>query len=336
MMDTLGFAICALIIFFSGKQLSYYGNEIAEKTGLGKAWIGLILMATVTSLPELMVGISAAAIVKSPDLAVGDILGSCTFNLAILAVLDIFVPKRQHLFFVASAPRHILSAALGLILIMLAGIGIFLPIRFELLPGLGVVSIMFIMLYMAAIRLIYKFDLIRKSSDVASAVVNENKLSLNILLLRYAGYAAIVIGAAVFIPQFADNIARKTGLGNSFVGTFLVAASTSLPEIAVSIAAVRMGSIDLALGNLLGSNIFNMLILAIDDAFYRSGVLLYDASDIHLVSVFTAVIMSGIAIAGFTYQAPQKKFLMALDAILMLMVYFASLIILFLLTRSPS
>src|SRR5687767_7432549 len=80
MNNGLGFLVCAAIIFLAGRKLSFYGERIAEKTGLGKAWIGLILMASVTSMPELMVGISSTAIVGSADLAVGDILGSCIFN----------------------------------------------------------------------------------------------------------------------------------------------------------------------------------------------------------------------------------------------------------------
>ena len=123
MIDIIGFMVCAGIIFFAGKKLSWYGDKIAEKTGWGKAWVGLILLATVTSLPELLVGVSSSAIVQSADLAVGDILGSCTFNLAILAVLDIFVPRRQHLFYLAST-RHVLTASLGLILIALIGVSL--------------------------------------------------------------------------------------------------------------------------------------------------------------------------------------------------------------------
>ncbi len=333
MTDILGFAACAVVIFFAGKKLSYYGDQIAEKSGLGKAWVGLILMATVTSLPELMVGVSSSAIVQSADLAVGDIIGSCTFNLTILAVLDIFVPKRQHLFFVASAPRHTLSAALGLILTSIAGIGLFLPTDIVILPGLGIISLMFIVLYLFSIRIIYTFDRIRRSMETAEPEHPLEGLTLQQLLLRYTGFASIVIVAALFIPYLANGIAESSGLGTSFIGTMLVAASTSLPEIAVSIAAVRIGSIDLALGNLLGSNIFNMLILALDDAFYTKGILLKDASDIHLISVFAALVMYGIAIAGFTIQAPKKKFVMAIDAVLMLIVYILSMGLLFVLSR---
>jgi len=170
-------------------------------------------------------------------------------------------------------------------------------------------------------------------NGVYSEDTKKNIPSLRNLILYYSIFALITITAALFIPHFAEQIATKTGLGNSFVGTVFVAGSTSLPEIAVSIAAVRFGSIDLAIGNLLGSNIFNILILAIDDLFYTKGVLLKDASDIHLVSVFSCLVMSAIAIAGFTYRAPKKKFLMAVDAILILAFYFFNLILLYYLTR---
>lgn len=333
MINIFGFTLCAIIIFFAGKKLSIYGDKIAEKSGLGKAWIGLILMASVTSLPELIVGISSSSIVRSADLAVGDVIGSCAFNLTILAILDIFVPKHQHLFFVASGQRHILSAALGLVLLALAGFGLFLPLDYVVIPGLGIISMLFIIVYLASVRIIYQYDQIRKLTEPES-VESENvkSLTLRSLFLRYTGYALIVILAALFVPYFADKIATETGLGTSFVGTVLVAASTSLPEIAVSISAVRMGSVDLAIGNLLGSNIFNMLILALDDLFYTDGILLKDASDIHLISIFSAVVMAGIAIAGFTYQAPKKRFLMAIDAFLMLGVFILNMIILYMLS----
>jgi cation:H+ antiporter len=119
-----GFLICATIVFFAGKRLSLYGDLLAEATGFSKGWIGLILLASVTSLPELMVGISSAAIVQSADLAVGDILGSCVFNLAILARLDAFVKDRHPLTSVIST-SHVVNAGLGIILLSLVGLAIF-------------------------------------------------------------------------------------------------------------------------------------------------------------------------------------------------------------------
>ena len=93
MIDIGAFIAAGVVIFFAGRKLSYYGNRIADLTGMGKAWLGLILMAAITSLPELMVGISSSAILESADLAVGDVLGSCAFNLGVLALMDALVPK---------------------------------------------------------------------------------------------------------------------------------------------------------------------------------------------------------------------------------------------------
>ena len=329
MNNGLGFLVCAAIIFLAGRKLSFYGERIAEKTGLGKAWIGLILMASVTSMPELMVGISSTAIVGSADLAVGDILGSCIFNLAILAMLDLFVPRHQHLFYVASSSRHILSAAFGMILVAMAGLGLFLENDLVLIPGIGIMSFIFLFIYLLSIRIIFRFETALKASETASEEGGKETASLRQLIFRYALFALITISAALFIPYFAEKIAVQTGLGNSFVGTFFIAASTSLPEIAVSIAAVRFGSVDLAIANLFGSNIFNILILAFDDLFYTKGILLKDASDGHIITAFSCLIMNAIAIAGFTYRAPKKKFLMSIDAFLILAFYMINMFLLY-------
>src|SRR5690606_13017661 len=107
----------------------------------------------------------------------------------------------------------------------------------------------------------------------------------------YALNALIVIGAAVFLPYFGEHIAAHTGLSNSFFGTLFIAAATSLPELVVSLAALRMGALDMAVGNLLGSNVFNMFILGLDDMFYREGSFFKAISPSHLLSVFVTIIM---------------------------------------------
>jgi cation:H+ antiporter len=89
MMLWLAFALCAAAILVAGTQLSRYGDEIARLTGLGGTWIGMVLLATVTSLPELMTGLSAVTMAGAPEVAVGDVLGSCVFNLAMIALLDV-------------------------------------------------------------------------------------------------------------------------------------------------------------------------------------------------------------------------------------------------------
>lgn len=333
MLDILGFIFCAGVIFFAGKKLSYYGDLIAENTGMSKGWVGLVLMASVTSLPELMVGISSSAIIQSADLAVGDILGSCAFNLGILAMLDAFTPKNRPLFAFASQ-THLLNAGLGIILMGIVGLTLFIPHDIAITPWIALSSIVFIIFYIGSVRMIYLNEKNHQEVTIHDPVFVHDKkqLPLKTIIKNYALFASIIIVTALMLPYFAEQISKMTGLGSSFVGTLFLAGSTSLPEIAVSIASVKMGAIDLAVGNLLGSNIFNILILALDDVFYGKGLLLQDASSFHLISVLSTIIMSSIVVISLSFRAKGKRFLLAWDAVLIFIIYFLNLLLLYKLT----
>jgi cation:H+ antiporter len=326
-----GFCSCAIIIFFAGKRLSHYGDLLADLTGLGKAWIGLILMAAVTSLPELMVGISSAVIIQSADLAVGDILGSCAFNLGILSLLDVFTPKDRPLFSVISR-SHILAAAFGVILVALVGLNLYLDKDFVITSFIGLTSVSFLVVYLIAVRTLFNYQT-NNPPTTNNDAQHEITLTLKQVIMRYALFAAIIIVAALALPYFAEHIALATGLGKSFVGTLFLAISTSLPEIAVSFAAFRLGSTDMAVGNLVGSNLFNVVILFLDDLFYTKGHLLKDASDINLLSVFLVIMMTGAAIIGFIFPSREKKIFMAWDTFVILNLYIINIILLFFLSK---
>lgn len=310
--------------------MSHFGDLLAEKTGMGKAWMGLILMASVTSLPELMVGISSSALLQSADLAVGDIFGSCAFNLGILAILDVFVPNRNSLLGTASR-NHILAASLGIILMTLAAFAIFLPRDIVISPWIGLTSLLFILVYLVSVRLIYlnETDPGNGGAQTSPGRPGLEGITLKFIITRYVFFALIIITSALTLPYFAGHIAEFTGLGRSFVGTFFLAVSTSLPEIAVSLAAVRMGSMDLAVGNLLGSNLFNFLILAIDDILYTKGHILKDASVNNLFSVFSTILMTAVVIIGLSFRVKGKRYLLAWDAMLVGIIYCVNLFLLY-------
>ncbi|MEZ4755322.1 MAG: hypothetical protein R2817_00680 [Flavobacteriales bacterium] len=318
-----GFALCAAAITFSGWHLARLGDRLAEITGMGRAWLGLVLMATVTSLPELFVGISSAGLHRNADLAVGDVLGSCAFNLLILSVLDAFHrgPGLLH----SVEPKQVLSATLGIVLLALVGFGLFLPDQYVVMGWVGALSIVFVAVYLVAMRMVYK--------HLGQAPVTEEQATdrsdLRRVVLWYAVHASVVIVAALFLPGFAETITEETGLKASFVGTLLLATSTSLPEVAVSIAALRIGALDMAVSNLLGSNLFNIVILAIDDLVYQGSFLLKDASEGHLLSVLSTIIMSAIVIVGLTFRTAPKRFLLAWDTFLIAVVYAINLVLLF-------
>lgn len=328
-----GFVICGIIIFFAGRKLAFLGDQLADITGMGKGWVGLIILASITSLPELMVGVSSSAIVESADLAVGDILGSCAFNLGILAMLDAFVPKHKPLFGLASQ-NNILAAGLSIILMGMVGMALYLPAEIVIITGIGLASVSFIIIYFFSVWLIYKFGSQKEVKQLELPLQQEykEKLPLETKLLPFIVFALIITIAAILLPFFTSRIADDMGLDKTFAGTLFLAISTSLPEISVSVAAVKIGAIDLAVGNLLGSNLFNILILAIDDFFYTKGYLLKDASDVNILSCLATIIMTAIAIIGLTYRLETKRYWLAWDALLIFGIYIVNAIALYILT----
>lgn len=319
-----GFLACAGVIIFSGSRLSYYGDKIAELTGMGRAWMGLILMASVTSLPELITGISAVAIVKAPDLAAGDIFGSCVFNLLILSVLDAMSKKPL---FCEVKSSHIVAAIFGIILLTTAGMAISLADQTPVFLWISSFSILLIGIYLTAVWGIFKYDHIGilKESPPATAVLPPSPApaaALKKAVWGYALHAFIVIGAAVFLPYFGEHIAAETGMATSFFGTLFIAAATSLPELVVSLAALRMGALDMAVGNLLGSNVFNIFILGVDDIFYREGSLFKAISSSHLLSVLVTIVMTAIVGLGLLFKPKKKQlWLFSLDTFIILVLY---------------
>ncbi len=321
---SLGSILCAAAIWFSGTHLARLGDRLAELTGLGRAWLGLVLMATVTSLPELFVGVSSAGIHGNADLAVGDVLGSCVFNLLILSVLDAF--HRGPGLLRAVEPKQVLSAALSIVLLALVGFGLFLPEQYVVMGWVGALSIVFVGVYLVAMRMVYQH---LGNAPAGTGADPPDRSGLRRVVRWFIVHATVVITAALFLPGFAETITEETGLKASFVGTLLLATSTSLPEVAVSIAALRIGAVDMAVSNLLGSNLFNIAILAIDDLVYSGGFLLKDASEAHLLSVLSTIIMSAIVIVGLTFRTAPKRYLLAWDTFLIAVVYIVNLILLF-------
>lgn len=316
-----GFIISAAVIIFSGARLSYYGDKIAALTGMGRAWAGLILMASVTSLPELITGISSVAIVKAPNLAAGDIFGSCVFNLLILSILDTRL-KKPLLSVVKSS--HIVAAIFGIILLMVAGMAIFLSHEIPLFFWMSSFTLLLFGIYLIAVWGIFNYEnaSVAASPSPTLPLTGSRSADLRKAIGRYAFNALVVIGAAVFLPYFGENIASQTGLGDSFFGTLFIAAATSLPELTVSLAALRMGAADMAVGNLLGSNVFNMFILGVDDVFYRQGSLFTNISPSHLFSVFITIIMTAVVGLGLVFKLKRKHvWLLSLDTFIILFLY---------------
>jgi len=158
--------LCAVTILVAGIKLSKYGDEIADRTGIAKTWIGLILLATVTSLPELISGVSAVTLNNLPNLAVGGVLGSCLFNLVILAFLDwaargVPLSSRIH-------HSHVLTGGFGIILLALVCTSKLFGSEHNTIGWVDPFSIAYIAVYLLAMRTLFQFES-KRSLELISA-----------------------------------------------------------------------------------------------------------------------------------------------------------------------
>ena len=317
----LEFAVSLALIAIAGVQLTRYGDAIADKTGLGGTWIGVIMLASVTSLPELATGVSSVAVVQVPDIAVGDVLGSCVFNLVILALLDV-VNRRASLYRTASQ-GHILASGFSVILIGIIGLGIILsragpPLA---IGHIGIYSVLLVVLYGIAMRTVFRYE----TRDVAEFTEREPDAYPEITLrqagLRYAAAAVVVVLAGSWLPYVGRALAEQMGWYQSFVGTLFVAFVTSVPELVVTLAAVRLMALDMAIGNILGSNLFNTVIIAVDDLLFTKGPLLGNVSASHANSAFAAMMMTGVAVVALIYRPHRIRHIVGWPSLTLVAIY---------------
>ena len=313
---------CLAVIGVAGVRLSRYGDIIAEKSGMSRGWVGLILLASVTSLPELVTGLAAVTVARVPDIAVGDIFGSCVFNLLIIVLLDFLYRKES--VYTRARQGNVLSAGYGIALIGFAGFNLLLY-RAGTMPALGHVGLyapVILLLYGLAMRSLYRYERMQISEYVEDRAELYPDMTLRQAMKGYAMASLAVVAAGIWLPFVARDLAMAMAWEQSFVGTLFVAAITSAPEAVVTVAALRMGAIDLAIGNLFGSNLFNIAILAIDDLAYLPGPLLADVSLTHATSAFSAMMMSGLAVVGLVLR-PTSRVLRTVSwiSLLLLIIY---------------
>jgi cation:H+ antiporter len=322
----LQLGLLTAVITFAGSRLSKYGEVLAEKTGMGRTWIGLVLLAAVTSLPEFSTGVSSVWWVDAPDITVGDLLGSCVFNLLILAVVDLLHPPGPIL--TAASRGHLLAAAFGVIMLGVAALGILgPPFSFVGLPHLGLGSLVLMVCYLVAMRAVFRFQRRERVAYLAEPEAERRYAAMGLRQaeLLFGLNALAVVGAGAFLPRVATDLAHLMGWQQSLVGTIFVAASTSLPEVVVILSALRMGAVDLAVGNLFGSNLFNLGLLGLMDALYFKAPLLRTVAPEHAGTALLAILMTGIASVELIYRPPKKALrVMSAAAFLLAFLYAAN------------
>ncbi|MGA1846235.1 sodium:calcium antiporter [Deferribacter abyssi] len=284
------FIVCAVLIVYSGMALSKYGDVIASATNLGHSLVGILLLSVVTSLPELISSIGSVTVVDAPSLAFGNIFGSNMFNIFIIFLMDLLFKKDS--IFVDISLANIVTGIYALLLTIVAIMGFIF--NFPKFLWLSFGSVIIFVIYVASVYSAYR------SSSLDIQIEDDEPISIPLskAVLLFLFFAMVIVIAGLLLSKSADVIALETGLGRSFVGAFLLAFVTSLPEISASIGAIKVGSPNMAFGNIVGSCVFNVTILFFVDLFYMKGVVFEFVSTIHMKSALLSAIMLIIALIG--------------------------------------
>lgn len=314
----LVFAASGLLLVLTGTVLTRSADTIAERLGLGRLWIGSVLLASATSLPELATDVSAVRL-GTPDLGAGDLFGSSMANMLILAIIGLMPPVGR--VFRDATPQHAMGACLAMSLN--AAAGVFVVVR-PVYPGwlIGPEPVLLAVAYLVGMRVVYRYGARGAAPAAAPTATSAPAVpGLRRALVRF-GLAAL--GVLLFAPAFAwsaKQIAELSGLGATFVGTWLVGFSTSLPEVVTSVAAVRMGAVDLAIGNLFGSNALNMAIFLPMDLAAPGGALFGGLDPSHVISALIAIILMAVGLAAIVLRSEGRWAVLEPGSLLMVIIY---------------
>lgn len=332
------FAVSAAIVWIAGTRMVRLVDRLARRTGMGQGFAGMLLLGGLVSLTEIAT-VSTAAFTGSPLLALNNLLGSESINLFLLAAVDPLSGREALTSFIAK-PAMLLQGTLGIIL--LAVVTLAMTIGDRLVLGVGMWSTALFLLCLGALWMSARYER-RKvwvALDQEGAVEGEagqppapekgkEDESLTILCIKLAAVAAILFSAGFVLSMTGEALAGQTGLGTSFVGFLFVGISTSLPELSTISSAIRMKRHEMAVGDILGSNVFNLLLIFLTDIIYTGEPVLNHVGRFEVVASLLAIVMTGILLLGLLERRDRTIFKMGYDSAAMLAVFLGAVGILY-------
>ncbi|MEN8197421.1 MAG: sodium:calcium antiporter, partial [Pseudomonadota bacterium] len=332
LLNVLVFVALTGAVWIAGSRLSHLADAIGERTRVGGALMGLLFLAGITELPELVTTLTAS-LKGDAALALNNMFGGIVMQTAILAVADAAV-FHATLTTLPRRPTPILEGVL-LILLLTFLLGIVSVGEMPLIGGVGLGVLLLAGLYAVSILVLRAYD--RRAvwtpvlpSGPGDAPARRRHggsfagLPLHRLLPYSAAAAAVILVCGVLLVESAGAIAVQSGLGSSFIGVTLLAASTSLPELSTTIAAMRMGAYTMAISNIFGSNLIMVVVILPAELSYREGQILGEADDVAQLALLAGIFVTAIYVAGLLLRKKWRILGMGADSILVLGVYLAT------------
>lgn len=338
--NILIFVLATVAVWIAGTRLAVFGDELSDRFSLSRAFIGLVFLATVTELPEIVTTITAAS-AGNAQLVLGNMFGGITMQTAILAIVDLLF-VRHALTSWPRKPTHALEATLLIILLNIILAVSFLG-EFEAFWGIGIGALSLAVFYPLVIALLHKYDeqspwqpidIPERAEEIIPFIKSKNieELSKSQLIWHSAVASLMILIAGYILANRADAIADQAGLSSSFVGIAFLAAATSMPELSTTIAAARMGAYTMAISNIFGSNLIMVALILPADIAYRKGPILAEVDNIAQFSIVTGILVTAIYIAGILIRRTPRLFGAGVDSALVLVIYLTGLFAAFMLS----
>ena len=295
------FSLCALVIAIAGTRITRVVDQLADRTGLGEATAGAVLLGAATSLAGSMLSVTAAYR-GHPELAVSNALGGIAVQTFFLAIADMVYRRANLEHAAASAPNMMQN---GLLIGLLALILLAPTLPDATVWRIHPITPILIGFYLYGTRLIqgawespmWRPSITRDTREDKPEAMNRlpplARLWTEFLLLM-----AILGAAGLVLEPAATTISTKAGLSQTIVGVLLTAVSTSIPELVTSVAAVRRGALTLAVGGIIGGNAFDTLFMAASDIAYREGSIYHTMTTDTERWVALTLVMAAILIMG--------------------------------------
>ncbi len=323
----LEFIISAIVIIIAGVVLTKNADLLSERLQLGKAWIGIVLLGFVTSLPEAIASLVSIVSLQTYDLAIGNLVGSNNFNPMMLVMMDMIYREGAVTNAIKPHRSHFASASFAIILTLVVITEIFVA-----LPAWGplsVGSILIVAIYFGGMWRLSKLNADDPELSQEALVPVDKSISLKRIWVSLTISSIVVILGAMVLARSADTIAEQSGLGATFVGSFLLACVTSLPEMVVTVSAVRLGSLDLAIGNVFGSNMTNVFILFFSSLFYTEQPILRVVSSTHALTAFFSIIFTIIVLGGIKIKNKKTFARLGIDSWMLIVLFLGATYVLY-------
>lgn len=287
----IGYLVTAAIVVFLSMKASNYIDLLDKNTNLSGAFLGGIMLSAVTSLPELFTSVSATLLLDRPGLCMGNILGSDLFNLAALSVFILLYAKTFSRGRVSKSYRYV--SVFVFLIYVLIGLNFLGIIKFRILH-LSLTSVLIALIYAMGAKYLAVADDVETDEDALGYHASKtSRLSVKQIGFRF-GLASIgIIVFSVIMTYLTDDISVRLNIGQGFAGALFLGIATSLPEVTSTVTLFRMKNINIAVGNIIGSNLFNFIILVVAD-FLSMGSGVYENPDQQVVNLMIFGLISTV------------------------------------------